>query len=362
MTVISASIMHAPWATARKAHVAAALDALRDGDDVVSNSVVVEDAERSGVWPCGKRAIQAALSHQDATHILVLQDDLLFCRSFAKALRLVVDAKPAHVISLFSMSRGVVLEAKTRGSSWAWGPDAAYGQAIVMPVEMAADFLRWEPGNIRDDFPSYDNRIATYARATGQGVWVPCPNLVDHAMPADSLLGYSNRVRVARWFLGDMDPSLIDWRAGADDPVRCSGTVDYGRSMVDAGKLSGVPCAPRPTDPLAAMIAEARRDPHLRRCIKPGQRHEPLLLRGRIVGFVTPHEQREGWRAGPIYVTPSARKQGVMRAFYEAHRDRTWLAAIKSDNEASEVAHERCGFARLRRCKLGWIWRRGSTR
>lgn len=85
---------------------------------------------------------------------------------------------------------------------------------------------------------------------------------------------------------------------------------------------------------------------------------EPLLADGTVVGFVTPHETRRGWRLGPIFVLPAYRRRGLALAAYEARRHLSMVAFVADGNVASMALHERAGFARWRRGNGGWHMRR----
>jgi L-amino acid N-acyltransferase YncA len=89
------------------------------------------------------------------------------------------------------------------------------------------------------------------------------------------------------------------------------------------------------------------------------RRREPLVAEGRIVGFVTPHETKAGWRHGPIFVLPGYRRLGLVKAYYDARPERTCVAFVPDGNEASRRTHLSAGFADWRRGKGGTFMRRG---
>lgn len=78
------------------------------------------------------------------------------------------------------------------------------------------------------------------------------------------------------------------------------------------------------------IVRAAMADTALRgRVILSSKRRVALMYGSECVGFVTPHETKSGWRAGPIYVVPKHRGQRHVEAFYAAHRDRTWVAFVE---------------------------------
>lgn len=108
-----------------------------------------------------------------------------------------------------------------------------------------------------------------------------------------------------------------------------------------------------------AIVREAMKDPALNgRVFLRSKRREPLMCDGAIVGFVCPHEERDGWRHGPIFVMPEFRGRGLVEAYYASHPERLCVAFVADANEASRKMHERAGFVNWRRGPKGWYMRR----
>lgn len=121
-------------------------------------------------------------------------------------------------------------------------------------------------------------------------------------------------------------------------------------ASVDAG---GVPIAI-----VRAAMAEPVIGP---RVILSSKRRVPLMHGRECVGFVTPHETKSGWRAGPIYVVPGHRGHRHVKAFYAQHTDRTWVAFVPAGNTASASMHVRCGFVPWKRATAGLWYRREAV-
>jgi hypothetical protein len=114
-----------------------------------------------------------------------------------------------------------------------------------------------------------------------------------------------------------------------------------------------------PEDIVRAAMAE----PTLRgRVILSSKRRVPLLHDGVCVGFVTPHETKSGWRAGPIYVVPGHRGHGHVEAFYAAHPERAWVAFVAAGNRNSLAMHKRAGFEPWKAAKDGQWMKREATK
>lgn len=100
-------------------------------------------------------------------------------------------------------------------------------------------------------------------------------------------------------------------------------------------------------------------EPSLRgRVILSSKRREPLMCDGEVVGFVTPHQGKIGWRVGPIYVAPGYRGRGLVTAYYDDHPDQAFVAFIPEGNRSSLTAHKRAGFMPWRKARGGQWMRR----
>lgn len=107
------------------------------------------------------------------------------------------------------------------------------------------------------------------------------------------------------------------------------------------------------------VVRAAMADRHLRgRVFLCSTHREAIVHDGVVVGFMTPHQTKLGWRHGPIYVLPKFRGLGLVEAYYAAHPERDCVAFVASDNTASRTAHERAGFTHWRKAKNGCYMRR----
>lgn len=110
------------------------------------------------------------------------------------------------------------------------------------------------------------------------------------------------------------------------------------------------------------IIRAAMAEPGLKgRVFLCSTRREPLIADGNVVGFVTPHETKMGWRHGPIYVLPAYRGRGLVEAYYAAHPERECVAFVPDANKASRRMHERAGFVEWRKAKGGCYMRRKAS-
>ena len=224
---LSISVIHAPWDPLRRAFVNDIVRVLGGMETIHREATkfqVQKDYNRSGCWPNARRCWMNGLAAK-STHHLVMSDDTLPCRNFIQAVKEMISHKPDEIITLWNM-RKIVLEAAAAGSSWYTTNEGVMGLATLMPVDVLADFLRWEKAHIDPDCPHDDARIAAFIRARHRRVWHPCPNLCEHRAPNDSLLGYNNCRKVSKLFIGlDADPLDIDWTKGLPNPPHGGGSV-----------------------------------------------------------------------------------------------------------------------------------------
>jgi hypothetical protein len=107
------------------------------------------------------------------------------------------------------------------------------------------------------------------------------------------------------------------------------------------------------------IVRAAMAEPILRgRVILSSKRRVALMHGDECVGFVTPHESKSGWRAGPIYVVPARRGHGHVEAFYAEHINRTWVAFVPAGNRGSLSMHKRAGFVHWKKARDGQWMRR----
>lgn len=79
---------------------------------------------------------------------------------------------------------------------------------------------------------------------------------------------------------------------------------------------------------------------------------EAIMLEGVVIGFFSPYVYdlmgERYWRAGPLYLLPNYRKQGLMRKALKDffHRNKPGLAWIDDTNKASIQLFVKLGFTR----------------
>lgn len=164
----------------------------------------------------GLRAIKAY--DPDATHHVVVQDDVRLCDNFTKVVANAISyADPFAPIGLYygggssKMSRHVAAaaEAEKHNASWIVRKGPIWGPAIVYPVATIPDLMKYFKASIVEN---YDRRVMNYYHSMGQACWYSYPSLVDHRQgDSPSLCGHDRGNRVARRFITPQEALEMDW-------------------------------------------------------------------------------------------------------------------------------------------------------
>ncbi|MFG3340824.1 hypothetical protein [Glycomyces sp. NPDC048151] len=170
--ILSTAIMTHPAREDRARKLAESLPEL--------NPSVVVDGSGPGTGNLGNALRAWAAVGEDATHHLVLQDDVVPCDEFAALVRKAVRARPETAISLFcewgSRSATLVRVAARRGWGWARAVDMyTPSQGLVLPREAALAFASLEDTGGADDLA-----LVAFLRGSGIDNLVTVPNLLEH--------------------------------------------------------------------------------------------------------------------------------------------------------------------------------------
>ena len=180
--------------------------------EAVPGLLVVEDEWRQGSWPVVRAAYLRLLDERpDATHHVVLHDDMLPCRDFVRHLQGAVAAMPDEVVTTFSMRR-VIREAWERGHRWVRTAGLVWGGCSAHPAGWSLPYVEWAEAQVSPSLPSADARFTywlQYVHGTGRS-WLTVPSLTEHLEPGESLLGHGNGRRVATLFADEVG-APPDW-------------------------------------------------------------------------------------------------------------------------------------------------------
>lgn len=207
--VIRYYVMHATFEGAdRGKYVKPMLDRLPP-----DRTHVVESPTREGSWHTAERCWRAGLA-SDATHIVVLNDDVLPVVDFDAHLTRAISVHPDKPISLYTKHKLCPQPSET---CWHTSPNGMT-VAIVLPATLAREFLEWYETRFHAPRPQHrpkdpgvypsDAMVDLFLMATDRFIYTTVPALVEHEAPDDSLLG--NNGHPGRRALVTGDPPL-DW-------------------------------------------------------------------------------------------------------------------------------------------------------
>jgi len=181
--------------------------------------------EKNDRWDTGKRAMLAY--DPEATHHVVIQDDVLVCRDLCAGLeRALAHIPPDAPLCGYvgrvrpqteAVLRAVAAARKAHASFIVmrclnWGPLVAVPTGVIPEMVAHGDTLR--------RVPNYDRRLSRFFELEERrSVWYTWPSLVDHADGPSMVKGRfatdrerEPRARVAHEFIGEQASALdIDW-------------------------------------------------------------------------------------------------------------------------------------------------------
>ena len=211
MIKISIAVMHCPTTGRRRFNVERFIFefGVHNIQHKVVDFQVFSDWYEKGAWWNARRCWMWGLS-TGCTHHLVIQDDIQTCENFIDTLKHCIETYPEYPLGLYA-NRKICEQARKKDIRWVQIPDGVWGQAIVLPQSMIADFLSWEKKHVRPDFKHDDSRLAMYLVEKKIPAMCPMPSLVEHIGASHSIVGQSNKNKVARWFVAKKDYLEYNW-------------------------------------------------------------------------------------------------------------------------------------------------------
>ena len=199
---LSVAIMLAPWVPERVENVKKLLEQIPDA------TVIIAEYGK-GIWHTAQRAWLAL--DPEATHHLVLQDDIELCQDFYEGAIKALTAQPNSLVSLYFVKASAV------NGHWGFLPNAPTGLALCMPVPYIEPYLKWCRENISPDFPHDDYRFYFFAQNINKPVRFTYPALVNDLW----FLSAHGQPRPDKRTSAFLEGSAldIDWNAGVDMPV-----------------------------------------------------------------------------------------------------------------------------------------------
>ena len=146
------------------------------GDDVKIKVIIDEKTE--GIWRTAMRAWRSYDS--DATHHLVLQDDIIPCRNFLTSVPYIISDLPQDASVSFCDNIQSIKYAIKTGRSWVVSTQVRHAQALIQPVGQIEDWIQWSEWNVRPSYYHDDGRLEIYLVKHNRRIWHTVPSLVSH--------------------------------------------------------------------------------------------------------------------------------------------------------------------------------------
>lgn len=187
------------------------------GSDVAVEVVI--DYKTEGIWQTAMKAWRSYGT--DATHHLVLQDDIIPCKNFLVRLPEIIHHLPNDASVSFCDKLPLMHYAKQKKKSWVLSGKVRHAQALLQPVSQIENFIQWSEWNIRPSYYHDDGRLEMYLHTFNKLMWHTVPSLVSHDDDG-SVYRYlktgdskpdDKPPYQELYFLGaDVDPSTVDWQ------------------------------------------------------------------------------------------------------------------------------------------------------
>lgn len=146
-----------------------------------------------------------------ATHRIVLQDDVEVCDGFRDISSNMIKQFPNVVWSLYNPR--IRFEHKKQESPYVRiSGGLCHGAAVMMPVDVIIQLFMWIDATLGRHYKYDDCAIGEYAYLQNIPVMTTIPSIVQHLGATSSLLGYSDRRKVSKVWIG-RDVSGVNWNA-----------------------------------------------------------------------------------------------------------------------------------------------------
>lgn len=198
----------------------------------VPGARIVTDPAPQDRWRSAWRTYRACLESAaaGASHVLVIQDDVLVCDGFEESVAAAVAARPDRVIAFFVGGnpyehRRRIREAHGKRWSWAELDNQRWCPAVgtCWPVDRIAPLLAWHDAQkFPAAFTADDEILGRFLRHSGELPLATVPSLLEHPDTVPSIAnnrrsdGRDAGRRAALWVgdCGFCDARQIDWAAG----------------------------------------------------------------------------------------------------------------------------------------------------
>lgn len=165
-----------------------------DAVGIPYDKIIYDNRGRSGGGDAWYNARRAWLTtSEDATHRMILQDDIIPCDDFLNIVRRCVQRLPDCAWTFYN---GVwVTEAMKRLSTpyVRLNGCRVSGQALLLPREHIEPMIKWTDGFFGEAFKHDDARVGVYCLMNDLPMMGTIPSLCQHDMNVDSVIPNHNR-------------------------------------------------------------------------------------------------------------------------------------------------------------------------
>lgn len=237
--VIVYTVAHCPWNEERRGHLVSLQRSLAGHKILVTEDAAPPD--NKGCWGTQRRAILAGCTEArrtDATHVMDLCDDMVAGRNTHTSLERIAVARPDAVIGCFTMKKPESMRAAFDRGAPFFASTAICGGTVLMPVAWAERMVAWFDANLPHTFAPNgdDERIVYYAKHIEKTqTLLSAPSLFQHLAPEQSLVGFPNKTRTAKWFIGNANVPDGWWES--DTVIRESPTNRDARIASEMERL-----------------------------------------------------------------------------------------------------------------------------
>ena len=169
---LSVAIMTHPVRTAQLQNL---IDQI--GDQI--EYAIIIDEEGLGIWGNAMNAWRAYIP--EATHHMVLQDDVILSKNFFRvAKKLISIVHATDSISFCDKLQSEMNLAEREGFHWVVTTKVRHGQCLVQPVGQIEDFIQFSEWFVRPDYDYDSGRLEMFLKRHRRGIWHSVPSLVEH--------------------------------------------------------------------------------------------------------------------------------------------------------------------------------------
>lgn len=187
--------------------------------------------ERKGTYYTQLKCIEDALNG-DYTHLVLLQDDILLVNDFDKCIKELIEFKPYDLWTLFCPR---IHEANIEEPYGQIFPANTWGQGNVIEIGMLKEIMKFREEKI----PNYiydDGLYLMYCIENNLPVYTTRVGLLQHLCPTDSTLGYNNKNKVSKVFLGEDIYDKVNWKSRDYKKFNLPTTADLEKEYKKYGR------------------------------------------------------------------------------------------------------------------------------